>query len=472
VTFRSIQFWTTIVVLVLSPLFFGSVDLFWIAVWTIVLSIGSLTSLAIPMAKAQSLVLLTFVSICAVYGLVCVIQIAPNLFSKLNDPIWAQARTALNDEAASRISSRSEVPTLAAGHFLLFAIALINGFFIGTSHRNSERLIKIAQYMILGYLSYSLVALMLTPDKLLWVDKTAYVGLLTATFVNHNTAATFAGAGTILWACSAYYAAQSIRFSSLRMLLVSRSNEAKALRVVLRAAATLTCLFALLATNSRGGMISTAAGLLVAMFLMGVHRDRKPWHLVIAFVAFASITGFLVGRLGRIASQGAFDEARWTAYAAVFRGIKERPLFGSGMGTFQDFFPSLRTVDLHSWGLWDYAHSTILEIALEMGIPVAVMVASAALYSTFVLFRAALRSEGRIRRSHAAICGIACLSYLHSAVDFSLQIPGYFVVFAILLGCGLARAFTDSDRENRQPGTGRAMATLHRPAVLLRQETP
>jgi hypothetical protein len=36
--------------------------------------------------------------------------------------------------------------------------------------------------------------------------------------------------------------------------------------------------------------------------------------------------------------------------------------------------------------------------------------------------------------------GIAVLSYLHSMIDFSLQIPGYLIVFAILLGCGLARA--------------------------------
>jgi hypothetical protein len=38
------------------------------------------------------------------------------------------------------------------------------------------------------------------------------------------------------------------------------------------------------------------------------------------------------------------------------------------------------------------------------------------------------------------ITGIAVLSYLHSMIDFSLQIPGYLVLLGILLGCGLARA--------------------------------
>jgi O-antigen ligase len=449
VTFRSIQFWTTIVVLVLAPLFFGSVDLFWISVWTILLSISSLKGVAIPMARAQNRILVVFVGICALYGLVCVIQITPNLISSLNDPIWDQAKTVLGIDTAPRISSRAEIPPLAIGHFLLFATAFISGFCVGTSQRSSERLSRIARYTILGYLVYGLFAVVFTPDMLLWTDKSAYRGLLTATFVNHNTAATFAGMGTILWACSAHHAVQSIRFSSLRVLLISPSNEAKALRAILLAAAALVCFFALLASNSRGGLISTAAGFALAIFLMGEHRPRKRWRVVATFLLFLSITGFMVARLGRIASQGAFDDNRWSVYGFIFQAIKDRPLFGAGLGTFQDFFPSLRTSDLHSWGSWDYAHSTILEIALEMGVPIAAMVATAALFSMFVLVRAAIRSKGRQRRSHAAIAGIACLTYLHSTIDFSLQIPGYFVVFAILLGCGLARASVDVDGKNQ-----------------------
>jgi len=90
--------------------------------------------------------------------------------------------------------------------------------------------------------------------------------------------------------------------------------------------------------------------------------------------------------------------------------------------------------------VWDYAHSTILEIAVEMGIPIAATVVIATLASLFVLARAAVKSEGRSRRPLAAITGIAVLSYLHALIDFSLQIPGYLIPFGILLGCGLARA--------------------------------
>jgi O-antigen ligase len=177
--------------------------------------------------------------------------------------------------------------------------------------------------------------------------------------------------------------------------------------------------------------------LLVAIILMLANRQKpRFWHMVAWGGAALAATVALLSRIGRIGSQGLSDDARWSVYGFCVEAIRQRPLLGAGVGTFADLFPSLRASDFYSWGVWEQAHSTILEIAVEMGIPVVV----AALASLFILGRATVKSEGRSRRSLAAITGIAVLSYLHSMIDFSLQIPGYFVVFGILLGCGLARA--------------------------------
>ena len=75
-----------------------------------------------------------------------------------------------------------------------------------------------------------------------------------------------------------------------------------------------------------------------------------------------------------------------------------------------------------------------------MGIPIAAMVVMASVASLVILAQAALSSKDRGRSTLSAITGIAVLSYLHSMIDFSLQIPGYLIMFGILLGCGLARA--------------------------------
>jgi O-antigen ligase len=148
--------------------------------------------------------------------------------------------------------------------------------------------------------------------------------------------------------------------------------------------------------------------------------------------------------MGRIGSEGIVDDGRWAVYEFCLRSIWERPLFGAGIGTFVDLFPSMRADNFPSKGVWDYAHSTILEIAVEMGVPVAATIVIFSLAALYMLSRAAIKLEGRDRWSLAAIAGILVLTFLHSIIDFSLQIPGYLIFFGVLLGCGLARAASSS----------------------------
>jgi O-antigen ligase len=279
----------------------------------------------------------------------------------------------------------------------------------------------------------------------LWAPKLAHRGSLTATFINHNTAATFVGAGAILWFCFAFSSLLSFRFSSIRQLLLTRSNENLAFKIITRSAGALACLFALVLTASRGGLICASLGLVVAIILMVVDvRERGVWRVALSGGVALVIIVVLLSRIGRIGSQGLFDDARWSVYGFCLEAIRQRPFLGAGVGTFADLFPSLRADDFYSGGVWESAHSTILEIAVEMGVPVATAIVIAALASPYILARATVKSEGRSRRVLAAITGIAVLSYLHSIIDFSLQIPGYFIVFEILLGCGLARALSTS----------------------------
>ena len=440
-TFSSVHLWTTIVVLVLAPIVFGSVDLFWVVVWTILLSISALCSVGVRMQTLQSRIFYAFLGLCGVYAIVAIIQVFPLGLDQLNDPSWRRADELLGLGVLPRISSRAEISPLAAGHFLLFVTSFISGFSIGTSRRDGEKVIWFAQYSILLCAIYGVAALIFTPNMVLWAPKLAYRGSLTATFINHNTAATFLGAGVILWFCFAFSSLQSFRFSSIRLVLLTQSNEQLAFKIIVRSAGALACFFALLLTRSRGGLVCSCLGLLFAIILMVANRQKpRFWHIVVSGGVTLAVTVALLSRMGRIGSQGLFDDARFTVYGFCVEAIRQRPLLGAGIGTFGDLFPSLRASDFYSWGVWDYAHSTILEIAVEMGIPVAAMVVIAALASLFVLARGVVKSKGRSRRSLAAITGIAVLSYLHSMIDFSLQIPGYLIFFSILLGCGIATA--------------------------------
>src|SRR5260370_42391915 len=117
----------------------------------------------------------------------------------------------------------------------------------------------------------------------LWAPKLAYVGSMTATFINHNTAATFIGAGAILWFCYAFSSLQQASgFSSIRVLLLTRLNEHLAFRIIARSGAALACFFALLLTGSRGGLICSCLGLLLAIILMAANGEKpRVFHMVV-----------------------------------------------------------------------------------------------------------------------------------------------------------------------------------------------
>ena len=61
-TFRSIQLWLAIAALTLAPLFFGSVDQLWVAIWAVLLSISTLIGVAGPLGAAQRGVLFAFLA--------------------------------------------------------------------------------------------------------------------------------------------------------------------------------------------------------------------------------------------------------------------------------------------------------------------------------------------------------------------------------------------------------------------------
>jgi O-antigen ligase len=442
---RSVQLWLTLAAVALPPLLFGSVDQVSVAFWTGLLSISTLCGFAEPLSRNQGYVVFAFLALCGSYLLVAFLQIYPGLFGSLNDPHWQKAGELLGLDLAPRISSRAEITRVAIGHFLLLITSFLSGFFTGTSRRNADTLVLTARYSILVYALYGVFALALTPNLVLWSPKLAYRGSLTATFINHNTAATLIGAGLILWSCTALHTLQSLgRVSSIRILLLIPSNEKIGFKVVFRTAAALVCLFALLLTGSRGGLICSCLGLLLAVMLMISNRLKLGiWYgLTLGIAALAVLVAWL-SQTGTIATKGLFDDGRWSVYGLCLDVIRQHPYLGVGAGTFADLFPSLRTEDFKSWGVWDYAHSTILEIAVEMGIPIALMAIVGCAASLFILIRAALQSSEQSRSLLSATSGIAVLSYLHSTVDFSLQIPGYLIPFAVLLGCGLARATSE-----------------------------
>jgi O-antigen ligase len=128
--------------------------------------------------------------------------------------------------------------------------------------------------------------------------------------------------------------------------------------------------------------------------------------------------------------------------------IADHPWFGTGQGTFVWSFPAYRSDEVSMAGTWDRAHNTLLELAADIGVPLAVFVTLG-----WILIFAVLIHGVRVRRRDILIpisaLAVAILAILHSLVDFSLQIPGYAIPALALIGAGLAQSFA-SDRSGQQ----------------------
>ena len=140
-------------------------------------------------------------------------------------------------------------------------------------------------------------------------------------------------------------------------------------------------------------------------------------------------------------------EGRQIAYAATLRAIADAPWLGTGLGTFRDVFEAYQPADLPK--TWYHAHNSYLENALELGIPAAVLLALAPALAAVRCWQGV---RTRRRDHHYAALGVAAtvLVGLHAMLDFSLELAGVTVPYAVLLGVGLAQAYpTQARRDGR-----------------------
>src|SRR5208282_3525306 len=114
--------------------------------------------------------------------------------------------------------------------------------------------------------------------------------------------------------------------------------------------------------------------------------------------------------------------------------------------------PGLSQPECVDVGVWEIAHNTLLEIASDMGVPIAALVVFAWIVVFAVLIRGAFVRRRDLVVPVAAL-SVAILAVLHSLIDFTLQIPGYAIVALALVGAGLAQSLAASrDRTSDNAG--------------------
>jgi hypothetical protein len=445
-------------VFVLAPLPLGSVDLAWVCIWIAFLVASLVTARIDHVCKADLWFMAPILAAIAAIALIVWLQVTPGAVSKLQDPAWRNARELAGIGVPARMSPTLSAPWLSFGYYLLFTLGLSRAYLLATDGWQAHRLLKLVAYAGVCYALYGIFSQLFLPDTLLWRQKEFYLQYATGTFVNRNTAATFWGS------CSLILLVMLVR----ALLRAADEPDSDRKRFSDRPATLATgcaiCLVAVGMTGSRAGILITIVSMAGAAILYLAPLNRGGWSFwssVRGSVVAGAVALALVGSvaMGRISELGLVDGQRYEVYRTALDMIREHTLLGFGAGNFEAAFPPFRPQSLGSQGIWDRVHSTPLELVLDLGLPMAVAILAVAMFFLASLVIGALRRK-RDRHIPVIGAGVFVLGGLHSSVDFSLQIPGFGLLFACVIGCGLAQSISTSAR-----GLARRAADLDSPLL-------
>lgn len=440
----------------LAPLPFGSVDFLATSVLCMVLGLVLVGAAALGFGRASMLFFAPVLIVILVAGLVLWQQLAPDHWFGQADPIWVDAARLLNSARPAAGAVVRDEAFFALGAPLANLLALMCGIVFGADRVLAGRLIRALAWAGAVYAAFGICSYLVDPLHILGYEKLAHRDNLTGTFLNRNTAAVYFGSCAILWlliGLNRLVGRVDLQVDTLGDFWAAIRDVRRFL--LLPGCMLVLCLVAMALTQSRAGVsLSLAALPLTAVGFLWRYIPKRRFLLVVLPAACVSVAVLLLfgsGVNARFDLHGFSDEGRFQAYRSTLRMIADRPWLGVGLGSYPWTFPNYRLPEMSMWGTWTRAHSTPLELAAELGLPLSILIA--------VVWFAALAAlaRGFHRRRHDRIIPLAGLSVsllalIHSCGDFSLQIPGFAVTVFAIAGTGLGQSVSGRMPEKADKG--------------------
>lgn len=379
------------------------------------------------------------------------------MFNSWASPLWGEASAALGVPLSAHISIIPSATYAGAMHLMAYAGIFWLALLVtrAPARATQARLAIVAAGSV--YSLYGLFALLGGEDWLLGNIGARPDASLTSSFVNRNSFATFAGL-TLL-------ATVSLFLERIRHLLsLERPLRHKAALVIEHiifqsgwlTGALIAIMLALLLTTSRGGILASLFALGTLVLLQLPRRSRGPVQpigfalLIVVGIAITAGGGNFVERLER---QGLSLETdlRGTIFATTFDAIQTAPVSGTGLGTYEQAIEPYRAGDLNIFTLWEKAHNSYLENALELGVLAALTLNLSILILAWIAFRG-VRNRRRHKGFPAMGVAATLLVGLHALVDFSLQIPAVAVLYSFMMGLAVAQSFRAAETSTSTAG--------------------
>jgi O-antigen ligase len=362
------------------------------------------------------------------------------------NPIWDLAGQALGRTIDGSISVNRDLTNLALLRLMTASSVLWLAMQLCREPGRALALLGAIVVIICVYAAYGLVGVGIPSVRLPGLAIPQDGGLVSSTFVNRNTFATYAGLGLVAVAglILRRYRHETVGAEAGWRLQLSSLIDVTGGKAALPLAGAFVILVALLLTGSRGGVIATGIGLLV----LGLQTRRRteagrlPRFVMIGstcLVAAVCLLAFGDFFIGSIEQRGIGDANRLAVYALTIRSILDAPLTGHGYGTFADVFPFYRDRSLAVQGTWVEAHNTYLEIFQGLGMVFGVLVVTSVVLLVLGCLAASSRRQEHVTAPRVAVAA-AVLVGVHALVDFSLQIQAVTLTFMAILGAGVAQS--------------------------------
>ncbi|MSO20421.1 MAG: hypothetical protein EXQ56_08140 [Acidobacteria bacterium] len=323
-------------------------------------------------------------------------------------------------------------------YLLVFLIA-IRIYNLGEGH---STLAKLLIGLGIFEASYGIVQYLTGLPYIFFYQKKTHELLATGTYINRNHYAgllemtlPFLLAGILFERRSD----TSNRLSSWRGIIVS-PHLSRGLRNGVFFALIFT---GLIFSLSRGGITAALAGVLVTAAIAAFQGKRSVTGILFATLTIAVLYTAWIGvgpvyeRFRVLGNQNFLEQDRLPIWRDTLALIRDFPITGTGLGSYEEASLHYQSQMLRL--RYSHAHNDYLEIAGDVGIPMAALFWG----SLLVLFVNLVRSVGRLPHARDNILATGCAGamvsiFVHSLTDFNLQIPANALIFAWIAGTAVA----------------------------------
>ena len=300
--------------------------------------------------------------------------------------------------------------------------------------------------ILLGCLesAYGTVQYLTGYQKIFTYTKQAYVEEATGTYINHNHFAGFLEL-VLPWVVAQTYflmrpkGTASHPGGSRSAASGSRPFHPGAYLYVFL---IVVILIGVVFSRSRMGIFSAIVSLIFMAAVSQIKEKNKAllgitFLVLCAALAYAAWIGLspVLSRFEALEHGGITTEGRVSLWKSSVRLIRDYPVSGTGLGTFQYAFSAYQNTLLEF--RIDHAHNDYLEFTSDLGVPGVILLFGPMFYLLGKMIVVLTSDASRYRRSVLLGC-IGCLVALltHTVADFNLQIPANAMVFAVILGIG------------------------------------